>query len=100
MAKKEINSNAKAKERHAAIAASRRKEELDRKNQLSDNKYRNKATVKKHREKIRELPKEDRAAAKEELHKFIEDLKEQEAADKEAFAAMVKERKEKERKRD
>ncbi|MDN5357576.1 MAG: hypothetical protein AB7D42_03405 [Candidatus Methanomethylophilaceae archaeon] len=100
MARKEINSNAKAKERHAAIAASRRKEELDRKNQLSDNKYRNKVMVKKRREKIRELPKEDRAEAKEELRKFIEDLKAQEAADKEAFLKTVKERKEKERKHD
>ncbi len=100
MAKKEINSNAKAKERHAAIAADRRKEESEMKNRLSENRSRNKAVVKKRRRQIGELPKEERADAKEDLRKFIGELKAQEAAEKEAYKKVVSERKEKERRRD
>ncbi len=100
MAKKEIKSGAKAKERHAAIAAYRRKDEAEMKNRLSDNRCRNKAAVKKRRRQIGELPKEERADAKEDLRKFIGELKAQEAAEKEAYKKVVSERKEKERRRD
>jgi len=97
VAKKEINSNAKAKERHAAIAADRRKEESEMKNRLSENRSRNKAVVKKRREQIRELPKGERAAAKEDLRRSIDELKAQETAEKEEYKKVVSERKERER---
>lgn len=97
MAKKIKNSNAKAIERHAAIAANRKKEEACMKERLSDNKFRNSKLIKKRRKDIRELPKDERPVAKEELRKFIDEIKAQEAVDKEAYQKFVGERKAKER---
>ncbi len=99
MAKKVNDKGAKATERHAAIAANRKKEEVNMKERLADNKFRNSTLIKDRRSDIGKLPKEERPAAKEELRKFIDDLKAQEVADKEAYQKFIRVRKEKERKK-
>lgn len=97
MTKKDDCYRPKATKRHAAIASNRRREEEQMKARLSEDKERNRCTIKTRREEIRKLPKEERAAAKEILRSEVEEMKSKEAADRQEYLAAVERRKRAER---